>query len=99
MDAAHAAHRAHRIPEPLAERLAPVREQAARAAVLVDFDGTLSPIVEDPAAARPLPGAGEALAELARRYARVAVGSGRPGSFLLTHLGEDAVGSGVVLPG
>jgi len=99
MDAAHAAHRAHRIPERLAERLAPIREQAARAAVLVDFDGTLSPIVEDPAAARPLPGAGAALAELARRYARVAVVSGRPASFLLAHIGQEAVGAGVVLAG
>src|SRR5215211_4420935 len=36
-------------------------------ALLTDFDGTLSPIVEDPAAAVPLPGAVEVLARLGER--------------------------------
>jgi trehalose 6-phosphate phosphatase len=53
-----------------------------QSAVLTDFDGTLSPIVADPAAARPLPGSAAHLAALARRYARVGVLSGRPVSFL-----------------
>ena len=88
-----------RIPERLAEQLAPIREQATRAAVLVDFDGTLSPIVEDPGRARPLPGVSEALVQLARRYACVAVVSGRPASFLSRHLGPDVIESGVVLVG
>jgi len=56
------------------------------AVVLLDFDGTLAPIVTDPATARPLPGATEALAELARRYRLVGVISGRPGRFLADHL-------------
>jgi trehalose 6-phosphate phosphatase len=47
-----------------------------------DFDGTLSPIVDDPAAARPLDGVADVLAALAQRYATVAVLSGRPVSFL-----------------
>lgn len=56
--------------------------------MLTDFDGTLSLIVEDWNAARPLPGAAEALDDLARRYAVVGVISGRPVSFLHEHLGD-----------
>ncbi len=62
---------------------------ADRAAVLTDFDGTLSAIVEDPAGARALEGAGEVLARLASRYRQVAVVSGRPVAFLADRLGLD----------
>lgn len=55
--------------------------------MLSDFDGTLAPIVDDPATAVPLPGIVEALAELAARYALVGVVSGRPVSYLVDHLG------------
>jgi trehalose 6-phosphate phosphatase len=58
-----------------------------RTGIFTDFDGTLSTIVEDPLAARPIPGAVEALAALAERYGRVAVVSGRPVLFLAEHLG------------
>ena len=51
-----------------------------------DFDGTLASIVDDPAAARPFDGAVDVLDGLARRYARVAVVSGRPLTFLEAHL-------------
>ena len=51
-----------------------------------DFDGTLSPIVADPAEARPLGGVAELLARLARRFGVVAVVSGRPVSFLIDRL-------------
>jgi trehalose 6-phosphate phosphatase len=61
---------------------APFRDEPALAAVFTDFDGTLSPIVDDPAAARPLPGSAEQLGELARRVGRVGILSGRPVSFL-----------------
>ncbi|MGH8991943.1 MAG: trehalose-phosphatase, partial [Acidimicrobiia bacterium] len=54
--------------------------------VVVDFDGTLAPIVDDPAQARPLPGAVSALGRLAVRLARVAVVSGRPVDFLRRYL-------------
>jgi trehalose 6-phosphate phosphatase len=54
--------------------------------VFLDFDGTLAPIVSDPAAARPLPGAVDVLGALARRLGRVAVLSGRPVSYLAAHL-------------
>jgi trehalose 6-phosphate phosphatase len=63
-----------------------LRADPARTAVLLDFDGTLAAIVDDPEAARPLPGAPDVLAALARTYARVAVVSGRPVAFLVQHL-------------
>lgn len=62
--------------------------------MLVDFDGTLSPIVVDPADAKPLSGASEALLALARRYRVVAVLSGRPVSFL-----EPMIPASVVISG
>ncbi|HEX9891829.1 MAG TPA: trehalose-phosphatase [Actinomycetota bacterium] len=49
-----------------------------RAAVLVDFDGTLSEIAPTPEEARPVAGAVEALEALGGRFAVVAVVSGRP---------------------
>jgi trehalose 6-phosphate phosphatase len=54
--------------------------------VFVDFDGTLAPIVDDPAAARVHDGAAAALRDLARRWGLVAVVSGRPAAFLAEHL-------------
>jgi trehalose 6-phosphate phosphatase len=67
--------------------LEPLRAAPERAAVLTDFDGTLSVIVEDFTAARPLPGVKQVLGDLARRYAVVAVVSGRPVAFLRDQLG------------
>jgi trehalose 6-phosphate phosphatase len=68
---------------------------APRAAgVFCDFDGTLSPIVDDPAAARPGAGAVEVLTDLARRLNRVGVISGRPVAFL-----EPLFPPGVLLAG
>jgi trehalose 6-phosphate phosphatase len=49
-----------------------------RAVVVLDFDGTLSPIVPDPAQARAHPGAVPALAALAPRVGSVVVLTGRP---------------------
>ena len=66
--------------------LAPLLTDPGRAGVLTDFDGTLAPIVADPAASRPLPEAVDVLHRLAARYRRVAVVSGRPAAFLATHL-------------
>lgn len=57
-------------------------------AVLTDFDGTLSPIVAQPDLARPLAGVGDILRALTRRFATVAVISGRPASFLAERLGD-----------
>jgi trehalose 6-phosphate phosphatase len=57
-----------------------------RSAFLVDFDGSLAPIVDDPAGARPLPGSVAALARLVPHLGCCAVVSGRPVSFLAAHL-------------
>ena len=59
-----------------------LRANPAGTALFTDFDGTLSPIVSDPVAARPAPGAVAALVSLVARYRKVAVLSGRPLSFL-----------------
>jgi trehalose 6-phosphate phosphatase len=52
------------------------------AGIIVDFDGTLSPIVDRPEDAVPADGAPDVLGALAERYALVAVLSGRPLDFL-----------------
>ena len=65
----------------------PFVRDPSRAAVLTDFDGTLAPIVDDPAAAAPLPGAIEVLRRLSARYAVVGVVSGRPVDHLVRVLG------------
>jgi trehalose 6-phosphate phosphatase len=64
---------------------------AEHAALFVDFDGSLAAIVEDPAAARPLPAARDALARLVPRLGRVAVVSGRPAAFLRDALAIDGL--------
>ena len=74
--------------------LAPLVAQPRRSGVLLDFDGTLSPIVTNPEVARLLEGAAEVLLALARRYRVVAVLSGRPVSFL-----EPLIPASVVLCG
>ncbi|BBX68109.1 hypothetical protein MPSYJ_15700 [Mycolicibacterium psychrotolerans] len=55
----------------LPQELISALEAAARVPRLLvasDFDGTLSPIVNNPADARPLPDAGRALVALAARH-------------------------------
>jgi trehalose 6-phosphate phosphatase len=71
--------------------LAALAANASTGGVFSDFDGTLSPIVDDPAAARPLPGAADVLGRLADRFGVVAVVSGRPGAFLAEHLGRRGI--------
>lgn len=75
--------------------LAPFRARPADAAVVVDFDGTLSPIVDDPAAARAADGAADALVALTARLGLVAVISGRPTDFLRTVLPAGVTLSGL----
>jgi trehalose 6-phosphate phosphatase len=77
------------------ELLEPFLADPARAAVVTDFDGTLSPIVDVPAEARPVEGAVEALAALAARYGLVAVMSGRPIEFLAPLMPPGVVLSGL----
>jgi len=66
-------------------------EQPNRTALLVDFDGSLSPIVERADDARPLAGVTDVLEVLARKLGRVAVVSGRPVGFLARHLPVDGL--------
>lgn len=62
--------------------LAPLRARPTASAIFCDFDGTLAPIVSDPADARPLPGVPQLLRKLAASYGLLAVVSGRPAAFL-----------------
>jgi trehalose 6-phosphate phosphatase len=57
--------------------LAAFERAEGRAGVLLDFDGTLSPIVARPELAKIRDGAADTLARLVRRYAVVAIVSGR----------------------
>src|SRR5689334_6580278 len=58
----------------------------ARSALLLDYDGSLSPIVLHPEEAVPLPGTVDVLERIAERLGRVAVVSGRPVDFLIEHV-------------
>jgi trehalose 6-phosphate phosphatase len=77
--------------------LAALVRAPARALVAVDYDGTLAPIVEDPAAARPHPGAIAALRDVAARAGTVAVITGRPALAAVEIGGLDAVPGLIVL--
>jgi trehalose 6-phosphate phosphatase len=66
----------------LPDILLPLTNDPLHSALCLDFDGTLSAIVEDPVAARPWPGVPALLTRLAARFGLVAVISGRPPEFL-----------------
>jgi trehalose 6-phosphate phosphatase len=68
--------------------LAPLRDRAADAALFLDYDGTLAPIVDDPQGAAPVPGVPALLCRLGHRLRVVAVVSGRPVSYLEGVLGR-----------
>ncbi len=61
----------------LAEALAPIRANPGQAAILLDVDGTLSPIVEHAADAKVPEPTRQLLAAIARRYKIVACVTGR----------------------
>ena len=73
------------------DRLASFRNGEGRAGVLLDFDGTLSPIVAKPELARIRDGARDAIARLVGRYAVVAIVSGRTGDQLRELVGVEGV--------
>ena len=69
-----------------ASHIAALAEHAGRSAVIVDFDGSVAPIVDDPAAAAADPRVLEALRAAVPQFAVVAVVSGRPVEFLAERL-------------
>jgi trehalose 6-phosphate phosphatase len=69
--------------------LHPFVSRPESAGIFLDFDGTLSEIVHVPSHARPAEGAAELLRDLARRYAVVAIVSGRSAHELLDWLGPE----------
>ncbi len=58
--------------------LAALRADPASAVVALDYDGTLSPVVQRPSDAVPAPGAADALRALAPRVRTLALVTGRP---------------------
>lgn len=74
-----------------------LRASLADAVVAVDYDGTLAPIVADPARAFPAPGAVEALTALAPHVRTLALVTGRPAAVVVALGGLDAVPGLVVL--
>ena len=79
------------------EGLAAIAADPARALVASDYDGTLAPIVDDPAAAVPAPGAVAALTALAARVGTVAVITGRAAADAVSLGGLAAVPGLIVL--
>jgi len=72
-----------------------LRARIADAAILLDYDGTLAPIVDRPEDAVPAEGAADVLVTLVARAASVTIVTGRPASFvreLLPVAGLDVVG-------
>ena len=87
---------------PLTDALAHVvkalQADLPRALIALDFDGTLAPIVADPADSRPAPGTLEALGVLARAGAQIAVITGRDARTAVELGGFDAV-PGLIVEG
>jgi len=77
--------------------LAALLRTPSRALIALDFDGTLSPIVDDPAAARAHPGAVDALRGLAPLAGTVAVITGRAAPAAIDLGGLDQVPGLIVL--
>jgi trehalose 6-phosphate phosphatase len=78
--------------------LAALLAEPARALVTVDFDGTLSPIVERPDEARPVTGGLAALRAAARAFGQVAILTGRPAGWVVEVPGLAEV-AGLVIVG
>lgn len=74
-----------------AEGLDAILKNPSGAVLAFDFDGTLSPIVADPAQARAHPGAVPALARLAPAVAAVVIVTGRPAAVAVEYGGLASV--------
>jgi len=68
-----------------------LRGEPDRAAILLDVDGTLAPIVERPEDARVPDDTREVLRELVARYALVAAVTGRPSALAREFVGVDGI--------
>ncbi|MGB6059979.1 MAG: trehalose-phosphatase, partial [Microthrixaceae bacterium] len=64
--------------------IAKVASEISTALIVTDFDGTLAPIMTNPGAVEPTPGARECLERLSSSAAEVAIVSGRNVEFLST---------------
>lgn len=80
-----------------ADGLLSIRKNPAAAVIALDFDGTLAPIVDDPAAARAHPGAVPALTRLARLVGALVIITGRPAAVAVDYGGFADVAGLVVL--
>lgn len=98
---AHGHPAEHGLPVPLTAEgragLAALIAEPRRSLIAVDFDGTLAPIVEDPAAARATPDATAALTRLAGLAGTVAIITGRPAADAASFAGVAAAPSVIVL--
>jgi trehalose 6-phosphate phosphatase len=63
----------------------------SRSALVMDFDGVLAPIVDDPTASRMVEGTGHILGRLAHALGLVGIISGRPADFLIDRAGVPGV--------
>lgn len=81
----------------LASLIATLRSDPARALVALDYDGTLAPVVGDPAEARPADGVVDALRALATTGAALVVLTGRPAADVVALAGLTRVPGLVVL--
>ncbi len=77
-------------PEPVAGLAAIVRDPG-HALLAFDFDGVLSPIVDDPEAAQAFPPVLPALAALGASVGTIAIITGRPVSFVTSRTGIEAL--------
>jgi len=77
--------------------LAEILRHPGSALIASDFDGTLAPIVSDPRAARPYPGAVAALQRLSKLAGTVAVITGRPAARAVELGGFDDIPGLIVL--
>ena len=77
------------------QRYAALVRAAATCVVGLDFDGTLSPIVDDPAAAHIHPEASDVLVDLATQVLAIAVVTGRPARQALALGGLEEVGNAI----
>lgn len=68
-----------------------LRANLPGALIALDFDGTIAPIVPNPSHSRPVPGAVDSLAALARAGAQVAVITGRDARTVIGLGGLDAI--------